>query len=1163
MLSLPFQTVRAIEQDIARGALPLEGLVLVLTTNAGAERLPVYLDEGLPTKPLPGPAKSLSTLTEEDLLRWEGVAVGFGALDLLWPLLPTHGPAFYEIGRLYEARGRLDLYRDTARRLAVALAERVEPSERRDRKLVELLLPTWLHRDPPGGSVALALERRRIGDYLTDGASPRWLAVDDLRQAELNEDWVLTFPEASAAFATLQGKRLLDWRPLLRRQRAEGLLVQALEALARGLGEEADRRQVPDLRRLAYALALERWLPEQADEQLVAVLTPSDFERFRSTGDALCVSRVPPIYTGDGHRLALDRLLDPGWMEANRQQWDGPWFALRALVPGLRQLAPSKPAAELVSLEPIWYRTGALASLAIALQGLANDASHSQLPGLRTLRLSAAERGALALKGTYLIGLSDPWDDAWGGRYGVSLDASYRVLDDVLLAAGQASQGKTLEAIRRWLSFYGTEDPALRWPDLQEIVHGREAIVEEAERARDDILRRLADGTQELMEAARVLLGNKAPAHWTGSPIPTTEFQEALVTQPIPALVSDHFRRALAEWSDFHHRLQRVEQEMALTPPKAETLEELLRDNRQLLRRLYALPHEQALLSHVGGQDRQRLERLLSALRQDVALHVELLTPQVVLGERTRLSVQVANIGGRGAAALCVVLEQTPALQVEDEPVRVVGALPARGVPQRLEWQVLPKTAPLVVRVRCEYAEGEGKRGEHFDLSLPAIAKPGPGRRPHEGNPFQAGVAVWGERFFNRRQELKWVFDLLLGGVTQPILLRGPRRMGKTSILHQIVYLLTHEGELQRQLGYSREATAQIRRWRPVRATMQPVHTPSDVPGWYAQLFGDITKAAGILGQPLGTEAFQRNPHGEFGWRLKQLINEYPELHVLILLDEWDTERHVPEFGGQLRALMQDAELSRVNWVFASTWMLSSEAGRFTSPFYAQTRAIELRELPWHEAQALLKTLSERVDIVWQGEAVVTLLDQTARRPYLLQAIGQRIYDHLANPDKPSNLVIMEVVNAVLNEVVRTSHGQGSPFAFLWEPQRREDEDIAASLSWLARMILLTLDEAHPSPLREVDILDRIRAKLRERGWKYPEPDRLLDDLREDLSLLVLVFDVLKLEDRHYAFGIPLAQAWFREAIRRQSDDPWQEAWERLQLEYELRKATRMSRRAL
>jgi len=276
-------------------------------------------------------------------------------------------------------------------------------------------------------------------------------------------------------------------------------------------------------------------------------------------------------------------------------------------------------------------------------------------------------------------------------------------------------------------------------------------------------------------------------------------------------------------------------------------------------------------------------------------------------------------------------------------------------------------------------------------------------------------------------------------------------------------------------------------------------------------------------------------------------INQANYAHFFDAVDEWDEQRHLAQLGGKLRALMHNEK--RVNWVIASTWMLSAEHGRFGSPFYAQTRSIELKAMRWEGAKTLVETLSERAGITWQNEALVTLLEQTALRPYLIQALGQRIYDALSQSVPPFSMVDMKTIRAVTSDFLRGARSQVSPFTFLWSeesPPKLAVNKPVSSLSWLGRLILLALDENAPSPLSLMEICDFVSAKLKKEKMSFPE--NFCDEIADTLNEMELIFDAVKKEQNRYTFSIPLSQAWFHH-VARQYDDPWAFALQRFRQE--------------
>ena len=192
--------------------------------------------------------------------------------------------------------------------------------------------------------------------------------------------------------------------------------------------------------------------------------------------------------------------------------------------------------------------------------------------------------------------------------------------------------------------------------------------------------------------------------------------------------------------------------------------------------------------------------------------------------------------------------------------------------------------------------------------------------------------------------------------------------------------------------------------------------------------------------------------------------------------------------------------------------------------------------------------ISRKMNVEWEGAALFKILDQTSLHPYLIQRVGQDVITRLANAKPPSNFVTLEVLDSVLDDLVHSQRDPTSPFAFLW-PQRISSlspGESEARLSWLGRMILLTLHETK-RPLSSVEIYNSLKEHFDGRNWKFPA--NLGDEVEENLIRLERIFDVLKEVNGVYDFSIPLARAWFYQVVQ-QIIDPWEMAWKGLKEEY-------------
>ena len=1130
MFTMPFRVLRHIKESAQKD--PLDGLVLILATQDGEQLLAVYLDDKLPRRnPSVWEARPISDMQNKEvrdsiLLTFDGLCVGYEVLNLAFPSLPICGPYFYPMARLLKEMGKANIH-DRIELARWVLSQDIPPHKRKVEEIVSLLLPVWLHNNPPKrGTIGLSVSSANLHSYLKEHVSPDWLTVADLNRLD-GEPWILGFREVQMLVP--QQIEITDWRSFLHKEGFKVLYRQGLSTLARTFWEQGQKQNRPLFRETAWELAVEYWLPQWLANDVLAVHPMGDFGSFLSKGDMLVLGRAPTLFKDTPFRIDWNDFQNERLPQQNVGE---KWFALQPL----NQRMEMKGIEKVAALEPIWIRSGRLISLAQALLGLAEDLRAGKIG--HHWPLPRRELVWLTLRGLFLLKYSDPWARSWDGRYGIALQEAYRLLGDVLLLAEQQSieaEQPNFALLRRWYGM-GSQpegDFEKQWHEVCRL----SSILTFKPNNPDFIL---IKEVIELLDQP-----DKKPNWLSNEPAASNMLTEIL--QSPPPLITRQFLSAVKEWWHIHQAIQHVEREFER--PKMEDIEAWLRELGLLKRRFCVLPHERTILQHFVDKDIKSLERLHAALRGQVVLQVHLLSDPLLLNKWTSLIVEIQNIGERNARDLKVELEcsNPGVLEVNGALSQHITVLPARSEEKfRFAWSVRIKDF-TTFWLTCEYQESGKKHKEQFPLIVHLIQQPGEGQAPQGGNLFQAGVAVSGERFYGRQEELRKIFGFLLGDTNQPILLRGPRRIGKTSLLHQIAYLLNQEGALQRQLGFRPEEEAKIRRYRPIQVSLQEVQKESDLASWFFELYQRMAQVAGeSVKKPFYIEFFERNPFQGFKYSLRYHLLQVPEVYWLILLDEWDEERHVRALGRKLRAIIQNREFNRLYWIFASTWMLSAEAGRFDSPFYNQCFTIELSQMRWDEARDMVIQISRKMNVEWEGAALVKVLDQTALRPYLIQRVGQNIIAHLMNSKPPSNLVTLEVVDSVLDALIK-QRDPTSPFAFLWPQSISSQGEKEARLSWLGRMILLTLYEAK-RPLSTIDIQKALKTHLEQRNWEFPG-QRFEEAVEENLIQLERIFDVLKAVDLKYDFSIPLARAWFYQRVQRLAD-PWEMAWKGLKTEY-------------
>ena len=684
-------------------------------------------------------------------------------------------------------------------------------------------------------------------------------------------------------------------------------------------------------------------------------------------------------------------------------------------------------------------------------------------------------------------------------------------------------------ALREWYGCYTSQDIP---HSLNEVLNASRYFLEKSEKRTDLQPERAI--AEQMVKTVKGLTDHDLDAQhhktsWLPSHFEVMEYLRNVAdAQPPIEIFSKPFDDLLDIYQSCHARWQSLQTKLSTEPPTEEHLRKLLAEYALLQRTGYAPAHELRILEWACSQDAKRIELLRNALGHGPIIRVRVLNPQVILEKRERLHVEIENIGGAVAHNFEITLSPSQRFEflLPSEPI-VLGAFNVRR-PCRLEWDIRPMGSPLELHFTYRYHTHDGqKQNGEDDAQINASRARAAGVTPSGGNPYQAGTPVTAKQFYGRKKEFEEIVYLLLAGITQPMLLRGARRIGKSSILHQIRYVLTHEGELQR-IGFSLDNEIALRKIHPVLTSLQEIPGANYVARWLQHIYMDICNALGIkYGQQNIEDEFNRFPYGAFKKHINLVFEQRPEIRLLVMIDEWDEQLHLPELGPSLRAIMQNED--RINWVISSTWTLKAEMGRFGSPFYGQAKTMELKEMDWDSASSLIIEPSREIGADWHGDAIVALLEQTGRRPYLIQFLCQEIINYLYH--QRSSLVDSETVNIALSEIIKSPQTSGQPFSFLWEDESSSHRGKGeARLHWLGRLILWALDVNSPAGLTYLEIKQAIQDRLHQRKLQIPE-DFFGEEFHEQMIELEYIFDAITLTGQHYTFSIPLAQRWFHHMI--------------------------------
>lgn len=306
----------------------------------------------------------------------------------------------------------------------------------------------------------------------------------------------------------------------------------------------------------------------------------------------------------------------------------------------------------------------------------------------------------------------------------------------------------------------------------------------------------------------------------------------------------------------------------------------------------------------------------------------------------------------------------------------------------------------------------------------------------HPTNPYVAGAAVRGERgFFGRRDILRWVERELRNATTSALVLFGPRRIGKTSLLLQLRRVLPCERFLAVYFDLQDQAA------RPLAQVL-------------ADLADTASEMAGL--PPPDPDAF--DDAGRFfcrGFlpRLYQAVGA--ERRPVFLLDEFDAlergeDEGLPETAAAralfptLRRLM--AEDPRPAFVF----VVGRQAADLTLDFTATFKTALVKEvwvLDQESARALVLQAEDNGTLRFTNQAVGRILSLSGQHPYLTQLLCQRIWEraYAEEPSAPPKVGVRDVEAAVPDTLMAGDQA----LAWLWDGLSPAEKIYAAALSEL------------------------------------------------------------------------------------------------------------------
>jgi photosystem II stability/assembly factor-like uncharacterized protein len=279
-------------------------------------------------------------------------------------------------------------------------------------------------------------------------------------------------------------------------------------------------------------------------------------------------------------------------------------------------------------------------------------------------------------------------------------------------------------------------------------------------------------------------------------------------------------------------------------------------------------------------------------------------------------------------------------------------------------------------------------------------------------NPYFAGPPASDPKtFFGRQDVLRFVDETLASPMHNEIVFYGQRRIGKTSILHQIAH----------------------RSGRDYQAALFDLQSSLDSPA-HGLFYGLAREVAGQLNLPAPDRAdFEHDPDTFRTRFLPQVYNHLGDRRLLLLLDEFDA----------LSPETTPAELDALPFVKALNRMIQSDDKQVVFLFVVGRRLKDLssqqlqifrggrdRQIGLLKKEATLQLITRPAEgiLTYQDAAVERIWMLTSGHPYFTQLLCQEIFNQAQR--QRVRIVVESHVEAVIDEAINT--GQ-SALQWFWD----------------------------------------------------------------------------------------------------------------------------------
>lgn len=313
-------------------------------------------------------------------------------------------------------------------------------------------------------------------------------------------------------------------------------------------------------------------------------------------------------------------------------------------------------------------------------------------------------------------------------------------------------------------------------------------------------------------------------------------------------------------------------------------------------------------------------------------------------------------------------------------------------------------------------------------------------------NPFVHARALAPEEAIDRPSDIARIIDLVEGGHNAT--LYAPRRMGKTSLLHQVRFTAR-----ERDMPTVFIDFGDVLSERDVTARLE--HAVRGLPGSFKRLvdreLGSIAAIHGLLDLP-------------------QKIAEQAGQQALVVFDEFQALIALNGMDGVVRSHIQHH--TQVSYVFSGSepTLLRELFEDRARPLYGQATMLRLERLDFHAAHDFVEARFTETG-KGSGEVTAELVHLSEGHPQRLMLLAHHLWDHTPT-DRPAGYADLRTAHDAAMRAVDTE------LEYLWDSfsanERRVIAALASDLSpYTSEALAITGLATASSAQRAVDILEK------------------------------------------------------------------------------------------